>query len=131
MIMKRRSGPEQPKQQGGEKNVGEGKRDESSPAEVHQLIVAETREHPADPDEKQHKHEDLPEKDEDMGDGAGERIAGRLIEAEEGEAPSAEKERHDHGGPGDDIGVLRKEEEEKFHRAVFGVVAADQFGLGL
>ena len=44
--------------------------------------------------------------------------------------PAAEEERDDDGGAGDHGGVFAEEKEREFHRAVFGVIAADEFGFG-
>ena len=45
--------------------------------------------------------------------------------------PAAEEERHDDGRAGDHGGVFAEEKESELHRAVFGVITADQFRLGL
>ena len=55
----------------------------------------------------------------------------RACHARNGQMPAAEEERHDDGGAGDHGRVFAEEEERELHRAVFGVIAADQLGLGL
>ena len=52
------------------------------------------------------------------------------VEAE-GQRPAAEEKGDDQAGPDDHRRVFAHEEERELHRAVFGVVAADQLGLAL
>jgi hypothetical protein len=115
----------------GHHDVGQGQRDEAAPSEVHQLIVAKTREHPAHPDEDDHEEGHLGEEHPDV-DQAQQQRAGRQVQrVDERHRPTTQEERHHHGRGSDHVGVLTQEEERELHGAVFGVVSADEFGLGL
>src|SRR5687768_7359424 len=50
-----------PKNYRGHHDIGEGQWHEAFPAQVHQLIVTKTRQHPADPDKEQHQGEHFAE----------------------------------------------------------------------
>ena len=55
----------------------------------------------------------------------------RPVEAEEGQRPAAEEQRRHHRRAGEHVRVFADEEHAELHRAVFRVVAADEFGLRL
>src|SRR5687768_11042987 len=112
---------------GRQENVYEGDFEKEHPAEPHELVVAKTGERPAHPDEDEEKRDHLREKDKDVYQSPAPTV--RTV-GNARKMPAAEKERHDNGAAGDHGDVFPKEKEAELHRAVFGVVAANQFGLG-
>src|SRR5581483_10107314 len=86
----------------GEDDVDEGDFEKVNPAEAHELVVAETRQRPAHPDEEKEQCCDLAEKDGDVHAAPNPRrhrvqkIESALIRAigNERQMPAAQKHRH-------------------------------------
>ena len=62
--------------QGGDKNISKGNWEEAKPAKSHELVIAETRKCPANPDKENEQCGDLGEEDSDInfGDGGAHRV---------------------------------------------------------
>src|SRR4030095_2475511 len=115
-----------------QEDIHEGDFEDVDPAELHQLVVAEARKRPADPNEEEEQSGDLCEEDDnahDAPDPAGYPAgsAGR----DERQMPATEEEYDDEGASGDHRGVFAEEEQGELHRRVFRVISPDEFGLGL
>ena len=109
-------------------DVGEGDGEDVFPAEAHELVVAEAGEGPAHPDEEDDEEAHLDEEDEGIDDETPPFGLPRHIRVPR-QAPAAEKKGH-HEARGDDHGcVFAEEKEGEFHRRIFGVVPADEFGF--
>ena len=89
---------------------------EHLPGKCHQVINAQARECPADPDEDEHHEIALQEKPDD---GRQERTAPPAEEKSRRERPGEEKVR-----------VLGKKEDRETHRAVLGDEPRDELGIG-
>src|SRR5947209_7119985 len=111
-----------------QENIHEGDLEKENPAEAHQLIVAKTRQGPADPDKKEKEDGDLREKDENVEQAPAPSVG---TVGHPWKMPAAEEQRHDNGAAGDHGDIFPEEKEAELHRAVFGVVPADQFRFGL
>src|SRR5215475_12280935 len=101
-------------------DVKERRRQQHLPPEIHQLVVAETRQRPAQPDVKEQEEEDLGQEV----DGP---QPGYIFDI--GSIPSAQEQRRGQHRDGHHIDVLGHEKEREFQRAVFGVKSGYQFGL--
>src|SRR5215510_1858426 len=102
--------------------VEERRRQQHLPPEIHQLVVAETRQRPAQPDVEEQEEENFGQEP----DGAQPRVSfdARPI-------PSAQEQRRRQHRNGHHIDVLGHEKEREFERAVLGMEPGDQFSLGL
>src|SRR5260370_26325074 len=110
-------------EEGGE-NVDERDLEKENPAQPHQLIVAKTGQSEADPDKYKKERRNFSEENENVNK-TKKPPAGTVGDA--GEMPASEKKRNDNGRAGDHGSVFPEEKESELHRAVFGVIAADQF----
>ena len=54
-----------------------------------------------------------------------------MIQSPERQRPAAEKQRHHHRRRRDHVGIFTEEKQREFHRAVFGVITANQLGFRL
>jgi len=88
------------------------------------LIIAETRESEADPDKNEKEGRDFGEKNKNVNEA--ENPAVRTVR-DTWKMLAAQKKGDDNGRPGDHGGVFAEEKESELHRAVFGVITADQF----
>src|SRR5205823_8268709 len=109
---------------GGQENVHERDLEEENPTQPHQLIVAETRQSEADPDKNKKKRRNFGEENEGVNETKNPSV-GTVRDA--GKMPATKEKGNDNGGASDHGSVLPKEKESKLHRAVFGVIASDQF----
>src|SRR5882724_10170655 len=109
---------------GGQKNVHERDLEEENPAQPHQLIVAETRQSEADPDKNKKKRRNFGEENEDVNETKNPSV-GTVRDTRK--MPATQKKGNDNGGAGNHGSVFAEEKEGELHRAVFGVIAADQF----
>src|SRR4030095_8131789 len=108
---------------GGAEDIYEGDFKEEDPTQSHQLIIAETRESEADPDENEKEGRDFGEENKNVNEA--ENPAVRTVR-DTWKMPAAQKKSDDNGRPGDHGGVFAEEKESELHRAVFGVITADQ-----
>ena len=96
-------------------------RNQRFPSEVHQLVVAETRDRPADPHKDENKEDNLGEQYDRPHEAAQPaRIDARKIVA-------AEINRGNDRTGNEHVDVFRKQVETEFHRTVFRVITADKF----
>src|SRR5437773_9135427 len=56
----------QPQNRRGDHNIGQGQWNEPAPAQIHQLIEAEARQHPSHPHDDDHKNDNLAQKNRDL-----------------------------------------------------------------
>src|SRR6185437_47542 len=116
----------------GDDDVGHGEREQKLPSEAHELVITEAGERGSDPYVEKQKSEDFDDKPQD-GEGGIEECGvevGREGVAE-GRGGATEEEQRGDAAYGDHVGVLGHEEHGELHGAVFGMVAGDEFGLGL
>ena len=109
--------------------VEDGNGQEHAPANPHDLVIAEARNRPANPDEEEEESAEFEEEPSHAEEGCDEAVAhGRYARCE---MPAAQ-EHHDEQRRADDhVAVFGDEEEAELERAVFGVEAADEVSLGL
>src|SRR3954454_13901147 len=112
----------------GDENVDERDLKEKHPPQAHQLVVTKTRQRPAHPDKNKEEDRDLREEDKDIVQAPAPAV--RSIRHPR-QMPAAQEKRHNDRGAGDHGDVLAQEKEPRSSRAIFGVVAADQFGCSL
>jgi len=122
------SGFEVSEDAGGDEDIDQRDLEENIPTEFHQLVEAEAREGPAHPEEEENDRGHFGEEGADIDQPPEPSV--RSIR-NEGQAPSAEEERHDDARAGDHGRVFTEEEKGETHRRIFRVVAADEFLLGL
>src|SRR5262245_17313176 len=103
-------------------DVEERRRQQHLPSEIHQLVVAETRQRPAQPDVEEQEEEYFRQEPD--------RAQPRDVFNPRPVPPAQEQRRRQHRN-GHHIDVLGHEEEREFERAVFGMKPGDQLGLGL
>ena len=108
----------------GPEDIHEGDFKKEDPTQSHQLIIAETRESEADPDENEKEDGNFGEKNKNVNEAKNPAV--RTVR-DTWKIPAAEKKGDDNGGPGDHSGIFAEEEESELHRAVFGMITADQF----
>ena len=113
-----------------EHHPGERGRDEELPAEAHELVVAHSRQRPAQPHEEEHE-------DPQLG-GEPQQAPPALVEhavvdrRDPGRCRGAtEEHRRREGGDGEHVDVLAEEEHREAHRAVLGVETTGELALTL
>src|SRR5205823_5839324 len=109
---------------GGAENVDERDLEKENPAQAHQLIVAKARQSEADPDKNKKKRRNFGEENENINHTKNPAM-GTVRNA--GKMPTSKKKGDDNGRSGDHGSIFPEEKEGELHRAVFGVIAADQF----
>src|SRR6185295_11312132 len=106
--------------------IDEGQREEDLPAETHELVVTESRQRPAHPDEHRHEERGLRREDEERENGSDD-----PMRVEPGQRPAAEVEGGRQRARDDDVDVLGEEEGAEVHRRVLGVIPGHELRFRL
>src|SRR5271166_1802310 len=112
-------------------NVQDGQGQQNSPAEVHQLVIAEARQRASYPDVETEKTEDLAHEPDERE----QRVDPDAVEwphqIAERAGPSTQKQQRGHATHIDHVAVFSHKEHGELHRAVFGVIAGDELAFRL
>src|ERR1041385_2808330 len=113
----------------GEQDIGDCQGKHQFPAKIHQLIVAKTRDCPADDDEE-HQHERHLQTESKYLKDAHPGISETQIVYER-DLPSAKVERRDDCAGREHVCVFGQEKKAELQAAVLRMVTADELGLSL
>ena len=99
------------------------------PANVHQLVVPEARQHPAHPDHQPKEYRQLGDKNKNMCHSLDKGLSWRVEILAEWKRPTTAKQYHHQRRASDHRRIFPHEKQSKAHRTVFGIVTGHQLGF--
>ena len=115
--------------EGGDEDVDESGFEEDDPSKVHELVVAEARNRPANENEEEDEDGNFRQEATDMQQADPPGSGWEQAIDSEADRPTTEEKSHDERRANDHGGVFSKEEKGELHRGIFSVVTADKLGF--